>query len=177
MPVTYKLIASNTLTSSAASVTFSTISQTFTDLLLRCSVRDAGTGSTYGDVYIQYNGNNSAANYSRTYLYASGATALSSRTATGANQLDQIDFSASGSTATASTFGSLEVYIPSYTVSQKKAIGAFGVAETNSANAYINAHASLFQLTTAISSLVIGTNQGTQFDAGSSFFLYGIKNS
>ena len=42
MPATYTLIASNTLSSAAASVTFSAIPATYTDLVLRYSARSDG---------------------------------------------------------------------------------------------------------------------------------------
>ena len=46
---TYTLISSNVLSSSAASVTFSSIASTYTDLVLRVSARDDRAGSDWDD--------------------------------------------------------------------------------------------------------------------------------
>jgi hypothetical protein len=78
----------------------------------------------------------------------------------------------------ANTFGSAEIYIPSYTASQNKPLSTFGVVENNSAaggDTEIDAWANLYRDTAAISSIAI--NARATFAAGSSFYLYGIKNS
>jgi len=52
----------------------------------------------------------------------------------------------------------------------------FQVTEDNSTTAYVLAIANLLSSTTAISSLTFG-GYGFNFVSGSSFYLYGIKNS
>lgn len=74
MANTYTLISSNTLTSSAASVTFSSIPATYTDLVLRISSRTDAAGAT-ATVAAQFNGDTTSANYSETNLNSDGATA------------------------------------------------------------------------------------------------------
>jgi hypothetical protein len=73
---TYVAIASQTLSASAGPITFSSIPATYTDLILVLS----GTQATSGTVRIQFNGD-TAANYSRTDVYADGANAYSYREA------------------------------------------------------------------------------------------------
>ena len=80
-------------------------------------------------------------------------------------------------TATSNTFGTFEIYLPSYTASQNKPFSGFGVAETNATNTRIGAVAGLYRSTTAISSVKLSLLTGPNFVAGSSFYLYGIKNS
>ena len=173
MPATYTLISSNVLTTSAASVTFSAIPATYTDLVLRISARKDGGGNTFK---VQFN-SDTATNYSNTVLTGNSSAASSTRNT---SQVYVRVFGANESTFTANSFGSSEVYIPSYTVSQNKPIGNFGVSENNSAAAdaaFINATAGLWQNTAAITSIVITDPAAGNFVSGSSFYLYGISNA
>ena len=173
MANTYTLIASNTLSSSAASVTFSSIPNTYTDLLVKVSARSDFAGSIYRGFFIRYNGS-SATNYSYTQLYGDGASGASQNN-TGIGQLD-VFRSITAATATSNTFGNLEIYIPNYNSSANKTAGAFGAHETNGTTAYISANAFLRSVADAITSLDL-LPSGGNFVSGSSFFLYGIKNS
>jgi hypothetical protein len=171
MPATYTFIASNTLSTSAASVTFSSIPSTYTDLVLRMSPRDT-QGATDSQCFIKPN-SNSGTVYTDTRMTGNGSTAISTRNASNANG-NVVGFY-SASSATANTFGSLEVYIPNYAEAAVKQIVTFGTAESNAAEVRLSVTGGLFNNTTAISSLLI--NAGNNFVAGSSFFLYGIKNT
>ena len=169
MANTYTLIASNTLSSSAASVTFSSIPSTYTDLVLRCSFVDAGaTGvqpmgaGTYGLRITGVSGTTS-----QRFIRGNGSAASSSSI----SGLYMADINGTGS-----TFTSVEIYIPSYTASQNKPISSFSAAEANATTAYISAVAALYQNTSAISSFSLDL-LGDSFAVGSSFFLYGLKNS
>lgn len=169
MPSTYTLISSNVLSSSAASVTFSAIPSTYTDLVLRMSV--ASTGVIDG--ILRFNGS-SASNYSRTYLQGNGASTLNARSTNSSFIGLQDLYRNNGNTA--NTFSNCEIYIPSYTVSQSKPISAILADESNNTTANITIIAGLFRDNTAISSFSISPNSG-DFVSGSSFYLYGIKNS
>jgi len=169
---TYTLISSNVLSSSAASVTFSAIPATYTDLVLRISAR-TDSGSTY-TVYVQPNG--TASGYSWTRLRGNGSAA-SSAAGTGATRGYLNSDSADDLNATANTFGSMEFYLPSYTASQYKPASNFGAWETNASAANMSATAGLWSNNTAVSSLVIQTDAGVNFISTSSFYLYGISNA
>lgn len=171
MANTYTLIASNTLSSSAASVTFSAIPATMTDLVLRCSVR--GTrANTIAILYLEFN-SDTGTNYSDTALSGNGATASSARSSS--NTVARFGYIPAAN-GTANTFSNSEVYIPSYTVSQNKPLSVFGVQEENSTTAYIEAGADLWRNTAAVSTIKLLPSLN-DFASGSSFFLYGIKNS
>lgn len=172
MPVTYNLIASNTLSSSAASVTFSAIPSTYTDLVLRVSSR-SDNATIYETMKITYN-NNTSAIYSTTRLIDDSSGTVTSTRQTGRTNFN--DPYNSGTSATSNTFSSVEIYVPSYTVSQNKPISVFAVGENNATDAAISVRANLFSSTAAISSIEIANFSGN-FVSGSSFFLYGIKNS
>jgi hypothetical protein len=107
-------------------------------------------------------------------IRGNGATA-DSQNSSGATELS-LATSIPGTAATSNTFGNMEIYIPSYTVSQNKPLSNFSVQETNATTAYIRSDAMLFRSTSAISSLTIDANT-FNFAIGSSFYLYGIKNS
>lgn len=174
MPVTYNLIASNTLSSSAASVTFSAIPGTYTDLVLRISARNSSS-FVVSDCILKFNGDATTTNYSETYIEGSGSTAVSGRNSNQSRIYTSMVIN--GDTSTSSTFGSLEVYIPSYTVSQNKSLSLLGIQETNATAAYMEVGAGLYRNTAAITSIEMTLNSTLTFNSGSSFFLYGIKNS
>ena len=180
MANTYTLIASNTLSSSAASVTFSAIPNTYTDLVLRISTRTSA--SAYLDpVDIRLNSDsNSVYSYTNLYgWYVSSNQAVSERQS---NATYLNDISNVANNGTSNTFASTEIYIPNYLASANKPISSFGAAEGNfSTTDYswqVKSAAYLWRNTAAITSIAITANQGSwNFLSGSSFFLYGIKSS
>lgn len=175
MPSTYTLISSNVLTSSAASVTFSAIPSTYTDLVVRTSLR-SNRSSTDDNLKIIVNNDSGATSFwSYTRLRGDGSTVASLRT-TGYPWMEV--FMIDGNTATSNTFSSNELYFPNYSGSQKKQIGVFNVQEDNAASGPVIAvQAFLRNTTDAISSLEFLPDNSTSWLAGSSFYLYGIKNS
>jgi hypothetical protein len=170
MPSTYTLISSNVLSTTAASVTFSAIPATFTDLVVRWSARSDNTSV---GVYVNFNAN--SANYSSRRLYADGATTYSDTH--GSSAQNAIVAGVDISTFTANTFSSAELYIPSYTASQNKPTSAFSVTENNATTSWISVGANLWSNTAAITSIAFTTAAAGNFVSGSSFYLYGIKNS
>jgi hypothetical protein len=174
MANTYTLISSNVLTSSAASVTFSSIPSTYTDLVVRYSAR-ATTGGTDEPFDIQFN-SDTANNYSRIFLRGSGSAAASGvLSAYSAIRLNQ--GTNGNSVSTSSTFTNGECYIPSYTASQYKAVSAFTGLENNGTEAYLVATAGLWSSNSAINTITLFPSSSGSFASGSSFYLYGIKNS
>jgi hypothetical protein len=174
MPATYILISSNVLTGSAASVEFTSIPATYTDLVVRWSSR-ADNASAANVNWIELN-SDTAANYSYTYLQGGGSAGVSS--ARGSAEAALYGGRQDAANATANTFGSAEMYIPSYTVIQKKPVSMDSTTEDNSTEAFRMATATLWQGTAAITSIKIRPNAGGQnFVTGSSFYLYGISNA
>ena len=173
MPNTYSLISSNVLSSSAGSVSFNSIPATFTDLILRYSNK-----TDYADERIlgaiRFN-NDSANNYSNTYLNKVDNTVVSGRFS---NISFSYDIESPSATATANTFGSGEIYIPSYLVATNKPFSDISFGEINTAlDHQIYALANLWRNTAAITSITAFPGGGASFVSGSSFYLYGIKNS
>ena len=174
MANTYTLINKTTVGSGgAASVTFSSIPQTFTDIKVVYSARLTGayTAQQYG-LNLSFNG--STSNFTNRYLYASAGTSTASATST--NNLDTVP----GASATANTFNNAEVYIPNYTsTTNAKSFSFDNGAENNSAtNNWLELLAGLWNPGTqaAITSITL-TAQASNLAEYSSFYLYGIKNS
>lgn len=166
MPSTYTLISSNVLASSAASVTFSAIPATYTDLVIRGNTRQ--TTGTYTSLFYTFNSITSA--YSDTFLDNVPQSSRDSSMAYGYLGKD------SGSATTANTFGSFEFYIPNYAGSTNKPSSSFAVSENNDATLQrITVVANLLSNTAAITSVTMSAS--VSFAAGSSFYLYGIKSS
>lgn len=156
----------------AASIDFTSIPATYTDLVLKFSGRSTGTESSgYADGILRFNG--STTSYSERMVYGIGSTASSaSQSSTGIKW-----FFGTSSVATASTFGNSEVYIPNYTASTNKSVSIDTVAENNSASANILAlDAGLWSNTSAITSISItpGSGNWAQY---STAYLYGVKNA
>jgi hypothetical protein len=173
MPSTYTLISSNVLSSSAASVTFSAIPSTYTDLVLRCSMRNSDTGGSA--IQIRFNGD-TATNYSQTVLAGYGSSVGSSRD----SSISQIDFFAPDTSSnTANTFSSAEIYIPNYLISQNKPLSLCSFTEDNSVSTNIFNYntAGLWRNTAAITSVSLSNSGALNFVSGSSFYLYGISKS
>jgi hypothetical protein len=174
MANTYTLISSNVLSSSAASVTFSAIPATYTDLVLRVSMR-SDRASANDVAMISFN--SASINISCTYLYSTYSTSIgqsgrdSASTSSGFGWMN-------GATSTSNTFASGEIYIPNYaSTTLKKPFGNTLMMEDNATGAYGWSQASLADSTSAITSIVIARLFGTNLVSGSSFYLYGISNA
>jgi hypothetical protein len=174
MPSTYTLISSNVLSTATASVTFSAIPSTYTDLVIRASARTDAAGQSRDSVYLEFNGSGSS--YSNTFVRGTSTAATSGTFAFGIASPRGAD----ADTATANTFGSVEWYVPNYAGSTNKPVSVFGVQENNTTtanDANIEAVAGLWSNTAAITSIVVKKVDGTNFVSGSSFYLYGISKS
>jgi len=157
MPTTYEKIATNTLGSAAASVTFSSIPATYTDLVL---VVAGGTTITT-DIYIEFNGD-TATNYSRTYLAGDGSSASSGRN-TSVTSIPSFYIGSGQSTGYA--------HIMSYAnTNVNKTI----LARSSSAGVFVISVVGLWRSTAAINSIKVFVS-GTTIAAGCTFTIYGIK--
>jgi len=172
MANTYTLISSNVLSTATASVTFSAIPATYTDLVLRASARgsDAGNNAPFN---IQINGD-TGSNYSRIRTYGYSGTAYSNLSAGATAYVDSAFFNL-GSTTT-DTFASIELYIPNYLTTTSKQISGSNAMENNATTAINDMHAVLYQGTSPITSLGFIHASGN-YVAGSSFYLYGVSAS
>jgi hypothetical protein len=157
-----------TLTASASSVTFDSIPQTgYTDLKLVASVRD-DYASVSVNLGMKLNG-------VTTGLSGRNINGSGSAAASGTNT-SEIGFTV-GSSGTANTYSTTEVYIPNYTSSNYKSYSADSAAESNQSTVYMQMLAGVWANTAAITSIIVYPINATNFVAGSSFSLYGIANA
>jgi hypothetical protein len=173
MANTMTLISSQTLGSAAASVTFSSIPSTYTDLKLVVSARSSFSSGE--GILMQFNGS-SAANYTYRQLYGGGSSAGSYTPGTA--QTSCLVGTMGGTNFTASTFDSVEIYVPNYTSGNNKSFSVDSVAENNSATVnQIDLIAGLWSQTAAITSISLFSYNAANFVINSSFYLYGVKNA
>jgi len=164
MPATYEPIATTTLGTTAASITFSTIPATYTDL--RLVIVPIGTLDTR-DLYLIFN-SDTGTNYSRTTLRGSGASALS---ASAANVSEMNLSTGSGGTSNTVPY-LLTADIFSYAGSTYKTILSKASEDFNGSGA-VSTQVGLWRSTSAITSITILT-LANNFAANSSATLYGI---
>ena len=164
MANTFLKIASVSLASSQANIEFTSIPSIYTDLCAVFSLRT--TAGDFPSGFFQLNG--STTGFTTRNLWGSGSSAVSDTTARWLGYLD-------GNAQTASTFASLQLYIPNYTSSNHKSVSAETVAETNATAAYMNMAAHIWANTAAINSLTVTSS--SNFAQYSTATLYGISKS
>lgn len=156
------LISEQVLGSSTASVTFSSIPQTYKDLVVEVCGAGGGGG---GDLLLRYN-NDSASNYSDTSLRGNGSSAGSSRytnqTATDVNNTMGVF----GSDVGLVTYNILSYSGSTYkTTLVESAFPTYGVLRL----------VALWRGTAAITRIDFFFNNSASFNAGSSFRLWGVS--
>jgi hypothetical protein len=160
MPSTYEPIATSTLSSTASIITFSSISGTYTDLVLVVACLDNGAGRTR----LRLNGD-SGSNYSRINLVGNGSSANSY---SGSNET-QFDLSVAAATSsTVPTVQIISINNYSNTTTNKTILSRY-----NLASGAVEAMVGLYRSTSAITSVSYFT-QGTM-QIGTTATLYGIK--
>jgi hypothetical protein len=154
-----------------ASIDFTSIPATYTDLVVKLSLRvNAGSGGY--QTYVRFNGD-TAANYNWRNLLGTGSAALSQNTS-GDTGMRITMSNSSGDTA--STFGNSELYIPNYSGSTAKSVSADGVSENNATSATADLAAGLWTGTAAITAVNIFAS-GANFVQYSTAYLYGVSNA
>lgn len=160
MPATYEPIATQTASGSSSTITFSSIPQTYTDLLI---VKNGGN-TAISNSRFQFNGD-TASNYSMTGLYGDGSAAGTFRdTNVGAIVIDY--FSTSG----LRSMTLINIMNYSNTTTYKSG----NYRRTDTFNASL-ASSFLWRNTAAINSITFSVIASGNFDSTTTFTLYGIK--
>jgi hypothetical protein len=160
---TYTPLARTTLTSSAATVTFSSISGSYTDLVVVLSVRGTASGNDI-DLTGQFN-SDTGSNYSWTRIYGTGSAAGSQRGSSVA-YLRIGNMAGTGYSSYSPMILNIQNY--SNTTTYKTMIG-----RPNNPDRIVDAYVNLWRSTSAITSVSFSASSGS-FDIGSTFTLYGI---
>lgn len=172
MAYTYSKIATYTVGSGGVpAISFINIPQTYTDLILKISMREATSNN--GVVKLTFN--SSASGYTAKMLWGNGSSAGSSSNYTGSGTYFGGDGTSAGSGNTANTFANAEFYIPNYTSSNNKSISLDGVSETNATAIFMGLSAGLWSNTSSINSITLVEYSGANWAQYSTAHLYGIK--
>jgi len=166
---TYTPLATTTLGSTAADVTFSSISGSYTDLVLVVNARSNWTTDEYEGLGVQFN-SDTGSNYSYTVLAGNGSAASSFRGSSQSKIEGRLNPSYSSNTSPSANILQIQNY--SNTTTYKTML-----MRTNSSVEYykVTAIVGLWRSTSAITAIkLFPTESGAQFVTGSTFTLYGI---
>jgi hypothetical protein len=167
---TYTPIATTTL-STSGTVTFSSIPQTYTDLVIICNGYNATQDG--GSPTIQFNSDTSTSgtNYSDTYLSGDGSSATSGRHSSSPYVL--IGAVAGWDTTSTDRASSIvNIFNYSNTTTYKSVLIRSNLASGTYPGAEVGV--SLWRSTAAISTINLQTSNFGNFATGSTFTLYGI---
>jgi hypothetical protein len=159
-----------------SSIDFTSISSGYTDLFVVYSLRTTLAGGPYhfDDCAIRFNGD-TGNNYNKIVNRAREGSAGSNSNISG-NHIPL--YEASAADATASTFGSGQAYIADYASTAYKSVSIMGNSESqNSTQVQFGFISGLWKSTSAITSVKLYSQNGTNFVEHSSASLYGIKKS
>jgi hypothetical protein len=160
MTATYEPIATETLGTAQASVTFSSIPATYTDLVL---VFNGTIASGVQNMELRFNGD-TATNYSETRFFGTGAATSTDRTST-TNQIRV------GNIYTTQTVNIIQIMNYANATTFKTVL-----VRSNNAGAQVSVHCGLWRKSPeAITSVFVRPAGGVNFAIGSTFTLYGIK--
>jgi hypothetical protein len=162
--MTMTLISTVTVGSGGStSINFTSIPQTFTDLLVVHSIRKDNTSGSFIGLTL----NASSANFTYRFLRGDGSATASFSGTVGLAGVNSL------SDSTANTFASGSCYLPNYAGATNKSFSVDSVGENNSASALQTIWTGLWSNTAAITSLSLVTTAGNMVQ-NSTASLYGI---
>jgi hypothetical protein len=172
-----ELISTSTVGATAvSSIDFTSISSAYTDLLVVYSLRTSLTGGPYhfDDCAVRFNGD-TASNYNN-YIFRLRQGSVS---AAGSSTSTIIAlYEANAADATASSFGNGQLYISEYASTNYKPVDIMGGSESNNTTeTQLGFISGLWKNTSAITSIKLYSQNGTNFVQYSTASLYGIKKS
>lgn len=176
MATTFKALSSVTLTSDTASISFTSIPNTYKDLLIIGSARTStAAANIWGNLVITFN--SSTSGYSGYSNQGAGNNTYSAFTELVTNNFYVFAYGSADVTS-ANTFGCTKIYVPQYTSANNKAVVfEWGTANANATSGANIGHATgMWSNTAAITTITIA-GTGANIKTNSTFVLYGINNS
>lgn len=171
---TYKLISSVTVgAGGAATIDFTSIPQTYTDLLIKLSSRTNDSVNFSENLDYRMAGITSSVYSSLTVNAVGTATGYGVET----NQAEARRQSMQANNSTASTFGNIEMYFPSYTTAYNKSTFVDYGTENNATSTVIGIAGSYMANTSAINTISLYSRAGNSFLQYTTAYLYGISNA
>jgi hypothetical protein len=173
VPNTYIQIGSTVTVGSggAATIDFSSIPSTYTDLILKISARGTTTSPDRDALLSNIKFNNTSSTYTSKWVRTQGTAASSFNGGALAGYVNASNW-------TASTFSNTDIYIPNYAGSNQKSYSIDNSAEQNVASydAMLGLGAGLWNGTGAINQITITLDYGN-FAQYSTASLYGVLKS
>jgi len=170
----YELIQSSILTSTATSVTFSSIPQDYKHLQLRVVSKTGGTSNNFENWLATYN-NVSTSNQSAHFLFGDGSNVYSSAITNWDQQFVGVTATSSSTTFNANEFATSIIDVLDYSSTTKnKTTRSFTGVTGGTSGKRVALYSSLLQSTTAITSIRLDASS-VNWAIGSRFSLYGIK--
>jgi hypothetical protein len=160
MPSTYEPIQTTTLSSAIDNVTFSSIPNTYTDLVIVANSKNVTSNANY--LGFRYN-SDSGSNYGYVYLLGSGTTVAS-----GVGTTQSFGRYGNGSTA------NFEVSFLNIFNYANTNVFKTSISQSNAVASYAISYTSTWRSTSAITSVQLFTDAGN-WAIGSVFTLYGLK--
>jgi hypothetical protein len=170
MPSTYEPIATNTLGSAATDITFSSIPSTYTDLVLVTSVFGSRAANV-DSLAIRFN-SDTGSNYSYTYMIGESSAGAASSRASNQSNIWVGNITSNSVTQPGVIIVQIQNYSNTTTnktvISRQNAMAGGGYNITG-------ANVGLWRSTSAITSVTVRSETGSNLSSGSTFTLYGIK--
>jgi hypothetical protein len=159
----------------AASIDFTSIPSTYTDLAVYISVRSARSANQ-DSIAFKINGSTSSYSYRQLYGGAGGGSIVTGSASGAPAYLFGGIVPATNNTA--STFSSQWLYFPNYTASVNKSVSIDSVSENNASTYFqLDLVAGLWSNTSAITSLSFYSENAANFAQYSTAYLYGVSNA
>jgi len=174
MPVasTYEQITSVTLTGTQSTIDFTSISGSYTDLIISIYCQNAAVSTGTRTGLMKFN-SDSTSTYSYTYMRGDGTSTTSALASSQSGGIYYAELPRAGNGA--NVFGFARIVIPSYSGSTNKTIVSESSADLNGTG-YVTRIIGLWRSTAAITSIsLIGGSEG--FTSGTKATLYGITKA
>ena len=161
MAITYEPIATETASGSVSSITFSSISGTYTDLVI---IVNGGTAGSDNSLVVRFN-SDTGGNYSYTAIDGDGSSATSYRESNTSEPQ-------AGSLSTGNNTSIIHIMNYSNSTTYKTYL-ARGNATAHRVRAFVG----LWRNTNAITSVTIQNNAASNFTSVTNFTIYGIASA
>lgn len=168
MPPSFESISSQTLASSTATITFSSIPQEYKELQVRFNAIMFDAGDV---IQLRFN-EDTAANY-RYHMIRGNNTSVVASSVGSAQSQTRIFGGSYGTLTTYPNVGIVDIIDYASTTKYKTVRTISGANNNVAANGEINLNSGLWMSTAAVTSLTLFS--GVNFNIGSTFSLYGIK--
>jgi len=167
----FELISTQTLSSTATTISFSSLPSNYSHLQIRYSVRQSTTGTLLA--MLNFN-SDTGANYAWHRLYGNGSTVSSDATS---STTQILALTAPGGSDTTGVFMPAIVDILDYrSTAKNKTVRFLTGCETNNTARVVGLTSGLWASTAAVSSLTLTALSGS-FAIGSRFSIYGVKGT